>query len=35
MGFERSEKPVLSILDFMPIFKFACRWAVSKKFETG
>lgn len=20
---------------FMPIFKFACRWAVSQKFDTG
>ncbi len=20
---------------FMPIFKFACNWAVSKKFDTG
>lgn len=30
IAFNRHGWPV-----FMPIFKFACKWAVSKKFDTG
>ena len=31
----RTKNQTYFLNDFMPIFKFACRWAVFKKFDTG